>query len=317
MCWALSTLRQYNGYIERFLLFCGKDHSIFPPPDPVIADFLWDLAQTSTKPRSLIRIACAAIGNLYKVRGYDNPLENEVFKMLCDALVKSHSTAPMSYSKVMPTDAFSSLFRGWPSNEELDVRKLRLKAITLLALTAMLRPSDIAPKAEYKDPTSGRTLPIVFRKEQVTFLDNGSIELNLFGVKNDRQRTGFQITVRPINEAKLCPVKTLREYLQRTDKFRSNENSAVFWTLRAPYKHLQADGIARDLEAAIQLAGLDGRGFTAKSFRPTGATLAIEAMHNPEVVRRVGRWKSSEIFFQHYVHARPETNFSSDILHSA
>lgn len=105
--------------------------------------------------------------------------------------------------------------------------------------------------------------------------------------------------------------------ISRTEQFRSKQLQAVFLTLQTPYKHLEADAIARDLDKAInmiKLAGLADQGYTAKCFRPTGATKAIEANHNPEVVRKTGRWKSSEVFFQHYVHANPPKSFSPDIL---
>ena len=68
------------------------------------------------------------------------------------------------------------------------------------------------------------------------------------------------------------------------------------------------------LEESIILAGLGGQGFSAKSFRPTGATSAIEQGINPEVVRKVGRWKNSEVFFEQYVHARTSESFCDNVL---
>ena len=66
-------------------------------------------------------------------------------------------------------------------------------------------------------------------------------------------------------------------------------------SLIAPYKTIKADYIARGMDFAISRAGLSV--FTAKDYRPTGATLAIESGNNPEIVRKAGRSKSSEIFF--------------------
>lgn len=54
---------------------------------------------------------------------------------------------PMKKSCVLPirnlNDLFSILSR--PDNSELSIKDFRLKAITLLGLFSMLRPSDIAP----------------------------------------------------------------------------------------------------------------------------------------------------------------------------
>lgn len=63
----------------------------------------------------------------------------------------------------------------------------------------------------------------------------------------------------------------------------------VFLTLNAPFKQLGSSGVAKVLDHAIHLAGLGGQGYTAKSFRPTGATAAVEAGVNPDYVRKIGR----------------------------
>lgn len=221
----------------------------------------------------------------------------------------------MSYSNVMPIEPLLSMFKSWPDNDILDMKRLRIKVISLLALMAMLRPSDIAPRACVRDSDSG-SRPIVFSKDNVSFMADGSVQLTIFGVKNDAQRTGFNVTVRPHSDHVCCPVRALRCYIQRTDIHRSRAQQPVFFTLRAPFKHVTADGIARDLNSAIEWAGLDRKLYSAKCFRPTGATRAVELSQNPEIVRKVGRWKSSEVFFQHYVHAKPSPSFTDILLNT-
>ena len=55
-----------------------------------------------------------------------------------DALVKGGTTKPMERSKVMPIKSFKDLFYSWPSNQDLSVKDLQMKAITLLAIVPML-----------------------------------------------------------------------------------------------------------------------------------------------------------------------------------
>jgi hypothetical protein len=210
----------------------------------------------------------------------------------------------------MPTSSFHDLFLKWEDNNTLDIKALRLKAITLLALTAMLRPSDIAPNAQTVDTDGVRK--VVFAVDQVAFSDEDA-KIQFFGIKNDTKRTGFEIVLPRASIVKLDPVQTLQDYIERTKNYRSSDN-AIFLTLRPPYKALVASSIAKVLEEAITLAGLGGQGFSAKSFRPTGATSAIEKGINPEIVRKVGRWKDSEVFFAHYVHARTPDNFTDDVI---
>ncbi len=68
------------------------------------------------------------------------------------------------------------------------------------------------------------------------------------------------------------------------------------------------------MNEAIRLAGLNNQGFSAKSFRPTGATIAIDSGCDPEITMRQGRWKTRSVFFEHYVHSKPPVSMSSDIL---
>ena len=75
----------------------------------------------------------ASIGNLYVGLGHSNPCASETFKMLYIALVKGYTTKPMAYSKVMPMEPFRALFSAWPDNMILDIHKLRIKTIVLLA----------------------------------------------------------------------------------------------------------------------------------------------------------------------------------------
>jgi hypothetical protein len=72
--------------------------------------------------------------------------------------------------------------------------------------------------------------------------------------------------------------------------------------------------VAQLLNTAIKRAGLQGQGFSAKCFRPTGATVAIDCKHDADMVMKVGKWRSREIFMEHYVHSQTPVSLSSDIL---
>lgn len=53
---------------------------------------------------------------------------------------------------------------------------------------------------------------------------------------------------------------------------------------RKPFTAISASAVAKILEEAIDLAGLSGKGFSAKSFRQTGAIVAIEQGVDPHIV---------------------------------
>ena len=52
------------------------------------------------------------------------------------ALVKALSTKPMKRSNVMPVAAFTSMFLGWPVDDVLSIKDLRLKSLTSLSSDA-------------------------------------------------------------------------------------------------------------------------------------------------------------------------------------
>ena len=176
----------------------------------------------------------------------------------------------------------------------------------------MLRPSDVPPKGRHLTD-EGICQPLVMTVDQLTFNEDGSCVIMFHGIKNDYKRDGFEVVLQPCSEPRLDPVLTLKNYIERTKYIRTKPN-AVFLSLKSPFQPLSARTVARILEKAIILAGLGKQGFTAKCFRPTGATSAVEAGLNPDYIRKVGRWKNQETFETHYVHSKPVVSFTDSIF---
>ena len=171
----------------------------------------------------------------------------------------------------MPTQPFSNMFMKWQDNENLPTEALRLKVVTL---TGMLRPSDMAPQAV--TISKGVKKNMQFSVNQIQFLENGDMKLKLFAIKNDYARDGFEISIVGSSVEKLCPVRALKCYVDRNGVGNQDSSRPVLTPLNFPLSALSAALIANILCKAITWAGLDGQGYTAKSFRPTGATVAIQ-----------------------------------------
>ncbi len=186
----------------------------------------------------------------------------------------------------MPVKAFTDLFEGWNCDENLSVKDLRLKCITLMALTFMARPSDLAPMAEQFDPSVGTSLAYTFTRDQVQFHSDGSMTVTLFGTKNDTGRTGFEIQIPGSDKVRVNVVGSLFAYMRCTEKD-TDSGGPLFLTLKAPYQGLRSEGVRKVLSEAIVLAGLGGMGFTPKCFRPTGANAALEAGCTPEAAMQM------------------------------
>ena len=225
--------------------FCLESDTEFPNiSSATLADFLCYTASKSTRPKSVLNVTLAAISMLSDALGQKNdPVTPEVAKLVM-ALIKSETTEPMKRSKVMPVQPFHNLFLSWDGNWKISIEDLRMKSITLLALSMMLRPSDIAPQATTLVGDTYKSF--VMTTDQVLFNQDGSATITLFGIKNDYHREGFEVIVCPASLTRLDPVITLRTYIDRTKHVRP-AHKALFLSLRKPYAAISATTVARIL----------------------------------------------------------------------
>ena len=314
LAWAPSTLDLYNRQINRLHDFCKQGNIPFPPTNPRhIATFLCDIASNTKRPKSALHTTTAALNCLYEAFGIANPAATGDISRLVTGIIKSGTQAPRIKTPVMPIVPFRELFSSW-NNDTIPIKQLRLKAITLLALTFMLRPSDIAPKCTLMS-NSAECDRLVFSSNNIAFDDSGGMTITFHGVKNDYHRDGFTVTIPSASVSSWDPVRTLRDYMSRTAMQRlTSKDDAVFLSLNRPFHGLSSTAIAGVLQEAIELAGLGGQGFSAKCFRPTGATFAIASGCDSNVARQIGRWKSQSVFEEHYVHTAVPENYVDDLL---
>lgn len=274
------------------------------------------VAARSERPGPTLKGHLAAIAHLYiYVLDLPDLTKRQEILYFNAALTKSGTKLPRQRSNVFPTQPFVDMFKSWPDNNSLTIHKLRLKTIVLLSLCLMLRPSDIAPRACLFDPHNPLShKPLVFSTDNIVFNHDGSCDIVFHGIKQDTDRAGFNVHLPPAVDTRLDPVLTLKDYISRTEVYRPVGQKPVFLTISPPYHAISSDTVSNVLKQAIDLAGLAGQGYSAKSFRPTGATVAIDKGYNPKVVQRLGRWKTDTVFFEHYVHSRTQDSYTSDIL---
>ena len=140
------------------------------------------------------------------------------------------------------------------------------------------------------------------------------MSIAIHGNKNDTKRHGFVVDVSAATVDNLCPVSTLRCYIDRTRHLRGDTKGPVFVSLYAPYHGLKSQAIASILNEAIKTVGLSRTEYSAKCFRPTGATLAVASGFDPATVQKIGRWKTTSVFFEHYVHSKTPSDFTDKLL---
>lgn len=311
--WAKSTLTQYNRCIRNFKSFCADNKVTFPPSNVSdIADYMCFLADKSDRPESSIRINISAISCLYDGLGFNNVTHCASLKKLQCALVKSGTRRPGIRTQVMPITPFMDYFRSDKENSKLSLKDLRLKVITLMALYFMTRPSDIAPRAESFDPVNNTVTSCTLKRNNVTFHPDGSLTITFFGIKNDTSRSGFEVRLPPSDDHSLDLARALSVYMDRTSK-QVPADGPVFVSLTKPFTHLSPQTISHILTEAISRVGLGVHGYTAKCFRPTGANAAIQSKVEPETAMHIGRWKTKEVFYNHYVHSMAPSWYTDNV----
>lgn len=283
--------------------------------EALVTQYLCSVGDSSPRPKSVLNATVAAISCLYDAMGLDNPTSGGYVSKLVNGIIKSGTHVPMTKTPVMPIEPFYVLFQEWPDNDLLSVKDLRLKTICLMALSFMLRPSDIAPRGQSFVPQDLSSTNMTFSAEQVCFHDNGDVSVTFHAIKNDSLRDGFKVTLSKCSDNKLDVASALRCYMSRTDALRRSIPSCpVFISLQRPFHALGASAISKVLQDAIVAAGLEGKGYSAKCFRPTGATQAISKGVQPEIARHIGRWASQEVFDKHYVHTKVPSDYLDNIL---
>ena len=155
---------------------------------------------------------------------------------------------------------------------------LQKKTIALLSLSMMARPSDLAPA-------------MGFHRNQLRFSEDNSVVITLCGIKNDSDRHGFEIKIDKASNPKVDPVACLKNYLDRTAGYTSNTHGPVFLPCTPPYLPISARVIAQCLTDTISDAGLEGLGFTPRSFRPSAATAAVASGLTQILLSRLGDGK--------------------------
>ena len=225
---AESTLEQYNSYLTKYKDFCVNSYGEFPPQvalrEASVTGFLFSICQKSKRPRSIVKMAWAAITHLYD--SLELNVRSGDMSHFMQALVKRFTSCPQGRTPIPPIQPILNVFRKWGCNEKLPIEKLRQKCIALLCLTAMCRPSDIAPN-------------IGFLRKQIQFNSDKS------AVKNDTNRKGFEIRLTAATEKLVDPVESLRCYLQPTNDLNKEcGNGPVFRSLTSQSERIGPSTVA-------------------------------------------------------------------------
>jgi hypothetical protein len=175
--------------------------------------------------------------------------------------------------------------QSWPNNDLLSTEVLRNKCIILLRLCLLARSSDLA--RALAPPVPG---------------DDTLVHISFESTKETRAAVITQpLPVRTAVDPDICPVRALRDWLSRSETWRTHTSSRfLFLRLDPPHEPLTSQRIAKVTLDIMASAGIDTKKFKAASTRSAAATKALDSGVDVDSVMKLGRWSSRTVFDTFY-----------------
>lgn len=178
--------------------------------------------------------------------------------------------------------------------KKLTLKWLTLKCVALVALASAQRSQTLA--------ILDRNL-MLFDRNVVKF-KVGSL------LKTSRpQHTDKSIIIYSYHKESLCPVKTLKHYLDRTNS--KCKDTRVFVSFKT-FSTVTSCTIARWLKTVLSYAGIDISKFKAHSFRSASTSAAIKAGLPLKEVLKTADWSSAKTFHKFYYKETVESTGAQD-----
>ena len=170
-------------------------------------------------------------------------------------------------------------------NAELTLKQLTLKTVLILALASFARVSELAS--------------IDYRR---LHYENGELCFNLLKPRKTQTSGALaSFKLKPLlTDPLICPVETVRVYIERTEAIRAATANALFIEIRPPHASVGASTVARWLKLALKSAGVDIAVFAAHSTRGAAASKAFTSGVPCDIILAAASWKRASTFHRFY-----------------
>lgn len=190
----------------------------------------------------------------------------------------------------------------WFPNECLNLEKITLKLVTLLALVTAHRAQTLAK----------------IRVPHIRILQT-KIEIDIVDlIKTSRFGFPQPVLVIPFFSEKpdICPGKTLECYLKITQSLRNNTDF-LFLSTRKPYKPICSQTISRWVKRTLGMCGIDISMFSGHSTRHASTSAASRLGVSLDTIRHTAGWSNGSNTFAKFYNRNivsSNDNFARAIL---
>ena len=280
-----STTRAYKTPWRKWVVWCDqKQVDPFEAPVSLVVEFLSELYQKGLEYRTI---------NVYRsaISAYHRPINGTQvgqIKEVCLLLSGIDNLRPPTpkYNVIWEVDEVLTCLKSLGPEENLSNKDLTLKTVMLMALTALKRCSDLhildtrfMALGETKVVFKLSEKPKGFRRkgktpEPVEFFTSG---------------------------AELCPVSTIKNYIERTKTWReANSETKFFLSHINPHKAVTSSTIGRWLKTVLGNVGVDISKFTAHSTRSAASSKLKTLGASVQEIMNCGNWNSASTWQNFY-----------------
>ena len=205
------------------------------------------------------------------------------------------------YESTWSIDLVTNYVNTLPSNADLSLAEISRKLAVLLALTTMLRVSELAS------------------------IDRQSVKIGddraLFSLTKPRkaQKDGalHNIVIKKFpNNPNICPVSCLGYYIFQTDSLRNSTNAnLLFLAMKKPNKPVTGSSIGRWIKSLLGKAGVDTSTFKAHSTRGAAASKAARSGVPVDTILKTAHWSNESTYTKFYFReVQQSENISEAVL---
>jgi len=278
-----STWKQYTVYIKKWFSFCS-DNSV-KTSSPSINDVLIFLTKLYNDGIGYSGINTARSALSFLIGSVDGmPIgKHPLVIRLVKGVWKSRTPKPR-YNSVWDAGLVLGLFKSWPTNSQLDLKRLSMKLVALLALISAQRVQTLCSIKLCN--IKGTSVKEIFVNKLLKTSDPNRKQPCLF------------LPSYNLND-KICIVATLDEYIRRTADLRSSDD--LFVSFSAPYKPVSSQTLSRWLKFILEAAKIDTSVFKGHSFRHASTSKAASRGVDMNVIFSCAGWSdNSKVFAKYY-----------------
>jgi hypothetical protein len=299
-----------NAHVARYFGFADKA-GVNPVKDghkkavAVLADYLEHYLLYSTKgvrrpkklerPEGTLVTICVAINAAFKGMNLPSPAEDPLIVRQVQEIIKSETLRAKADKGIID---FPKLLRFILAKEMGEEEKERTLLAVVLAAVRIARIRDL----------------FCLDRRTVHFGNDFAVIYSL-GEKADRNRQGNISVLMKCSDPRVCPVRLLHSYIQRTQKQvetfvsgRPEEDKEkpvpLFYYLRGRAQPYTQRTLQATLNSLFSAAGMErdemGRKIKPGSIRISARMAAERAGHPEQLISAVGHWVTTSVQANHY-----------------